>query len=140
LKAALVAACLGLTAGAWAEDAKPVGSFTLVSKSVAVGVGVSWGKGTLSYQGAPHEFSADGLSVVDLGISKITTTGEVFNLNNLSDFSGNYVAGAAGIAIAGGINDVIMRNEKGVVLRLRGTEKGVRLQLGAQGVTIKLKN
>ena len=66
------------------------------------------------------------------------TAGEVFNLKKLSDFSGNYVAGAAGIAVAGGVNDVIMKNEHGVVLRLHGTEKGVKLTLGPQGVKINL--
>jgi hypothetical protein len=107
---------------------------------VAVGVGVVWGNGTLIYQGKTHRFSIDGLSVVDLGVSRIRTHGEVFNLKNLADFSGNYLAGAAGIAVVGGVNDVIMRNDHGVVLRLHGTEKGVRLQAGGQGVTIKVKN
>lgn len=134
-------ACLCLLAPAWAayED-HPSGTVQVRSKSIAVGVGVTWGNGTLNFQGVPHKFSINGLSVVDLGISKITTRGEVFDLNNLDDFSGNYVAGAAGIAVAGGVDDVIMKNEHGVVLRLHGTEKGVRLQAGAQGVTISLKD
>jgi hypothetical protein len=122
-----------------AADPLPSGTVKISSKSVAVGVGVVWGSGTLSFQGANHQFSVDGLSVVDLGVSRIRTSGEVFNLNNLEDFSGNYVAGAEGIAVSSGSNDVIMRNDHGVVLRLHGTEKGVRLQLGAQGVTIKVK-
>ena len=64
----------------------------------------------------------------------------MFHLKKLSDFSGNYVAGQAGIAIAGGVNEVIMKNEHGVVLRMRGTEQGVKLTLGPQGVKIKLKS
>jgi hypothetical protein len=134
-------ACLCLMTPTWAayED-HPSGTVNITSKSVAVGVGVNWGRGTLNYQGAPHHFSIDGLSVLDLGISKITTRGEVFDLNNLDDFSGNYVAGNAGIAVAGGVNDVIMKNEHGVVLRLHGIEKGVRLQAGASGVTITVKD
>jgi hypothetical protein len=47
-----------------------------------------------------------------LGISTVTATGEVFNLNKIEDFSGNYAAGEAGIALAGGSSDVIMKNEK----------------------------
>jgi hypothetical protein len=139
LKVLMALACLGMLGAAYAQDPQPVGTVRIISKSVAVGVGVTWGRGNLDFQGAHREFTVDGLSVIDLGISKITTTGEVFYLNDIKDFAGNYVAGAAGIAVAGGINDVIMRNEHGVVLRLRGTEKGVRLQLGAQGVTIKLQ-
>lgn len=136
-----ILACLCLMPLAWADyEDHPSGTVNITSKSVAVGVGVNWGDGTLDFQGAPHHFSVEGLSVLDLGISKITTRGEVFDLRDLGDFSGNYVAAAAGIAVAGGVNDVIMKNEHGVVLRLHGTEKGVRLQAGAQGVTIKVKD
>jgi hypothetical protein len=138
-KALIVSACLGAFTPVWAVDeAPPSGSVQITAKSIAVGVGINHGQGTLSYDGVQHHFSTSGLSVADLGISKITTNGEVFNLNNLKDFNGNYVAGAAGIAVAGGVDDVVMQNEHGVVLRLHGTEKGVRLQLGAQGVTLRL--
>ncbi|MET0166990.1 MAG: hypothetical protein ABW318_18555 [Vicinamibacterales bacterium] len=124
--AALVVAlsCLGPIAVAVADEKKPSGTVKIASKSVAIGIGVNWGDGTLNFEGKTHPFSIDGLTVVDLGISSVTTAGEVFNLKKLSDFSGNYVAGAAGIAVAGGVNDVIMKNEHGVVLRLHGTEKG----------------
>lgn len=140
MKALMVLACCCLSTPVWADEEKPSGTVEVTSKSVAVGVGVTWGNGTLTYNGAPHTFSIDGLSVLDLGVSKIRTHGEVFYLKNLADFSGHYVAGAAGIALVAGVNDVIMRNERGVVLRLHGTEKGVRLQLGGQGVNIEVKN
>jgi hypothetical protein len=42
-------------------------------------------------------------------------------------------------AIAGGPTDTIMKNENGVVIRLHGTQKGARLTLAAQGVSLKLK-
>ncbi len=123
-----------------AAEPQPSGSVDIASKSVAVGVGAVWGDGTLHFQGRNHKFSLQGLTIVDVGVSTITTAGEVFNLKNPADFAGNYVAGAAGLAVAGGANDVIMRNDHGVVLRLHGVEKGVRLQLGAQGVSITLKS
>ncbi len=125
---------------AFAGEPNPSGRVDISSKAVAVGVGVTWGDGTLSYGGKTYTFSVTGLSVVDLGISNVTSTGEVFNLNNVADFSGNYAAGEAGIAVAGGQNDVIMKNEHGVVLRLHGTQQGVRFTLAPQGVAIKLKN
>lgn len=132
--------CLGILTAVTAADPKPSGTVNIKSKSVAIGIGVNWGDGTLTYEGKTYPFSIDGLTVVDLGISSVTSTGEVFHLKKLSDFSGNYVAGQAGIAIAGGANEVIMRNEHGVILRLRGTEQGVKLTLGPQGVKITLKN
>ena len=100
---------------------------------------MSWGDGTLTYGSRTYTFSIQGLSVLDLGISTITSSGEVFNLKTVSDFSGNYAAGEAGIAIAGGQNDVIMKNENGVVIRLHGTQQGVKFTLAPQGVAIKLK-
>jgi hypothetical protein len=132
-------ACL-VSFAAFAAEPNPSGTVNISSKSVAVGVGVSWGDGTLTYGGKTYTFSLQGLSVLDLGISTITSTGEVFNLKTASDFSGNYAAGEAGIAIAGGQNDVIMKNENGVVIRLHGTQQGVKFTLAPQGVAIKLKN
>jgi hypothetical protein len=123
-----------------ADEPKPSGTVEIASTSVAAGVGVVWGDGTLHYRDTNYVFSIQGLSVADVGISTITTTGEVFDLNRPEDLAGNYVAGAAGIALAGGADDVIMKNDHGVVLRLHGMEKGVRFQLGAQGVSIKLKS
>jgi hypothetical protein len=125
---------------AFAGEPNPSGRVNISSKAVAIGVGVTWGDGTLSYGGKTYTFSITGLSVVDLGISNVTSTGEVFNLNNVADFAGNYAAGEAGIAVAGGQNDVIMKNEHGVVLRRHGTQQGVRFTLAPQGVAIKLKN
>jgi hypothetical protein len=132
--------CLAAFSLAMAAEPAPSGTVKLTSKAVAIGVGVTWGDGTLTVGGKPHAFAVEGLGVADLGVSDITTSGEVFNLKNVADFSGTYLAGEAGIAIVGGPTDTIMKNEKGVVLRLHGTQKGARLTLAAQGVTLKLKN
>ena len=134
-------ACLALCSIAIAAEPAPSGTVKLTSKAVAVGIGVTWGDGTLTMGGKTYAFSVEGLGVADLGVSDITTSGEVFNLKNTADFSGTYVAGEAGIAIVAGPEPTpIMKNEKGVVLRLHGTQKGARLTLAAQGVKLKLKN
>jgi hypothetical protein len=52
------------------------GKVTVESKTVAVGVGVSWGDGMLTYRGKQHKFAVEGLSVIDLGVSKVSATGE----------------------------------------------------------------
>jgi hypothetical protein len=131
---------LAMCSMATAAEQAPSGTITLTSKSVAVGIGVTWGDGTLTFGGKPYAFSVDGLSVVDLGVSEVKTSGEVFNLKNVGDLAGKYTAAEIGVAIVKGENDTIMKNEKGVVLRLHGTQKGARLTLGAGGVTIKLKS
>ena len=124
---------------AMAADPVPSGTVTLASKAVAAGIGVSWGDGVLTFGGKTYPFSVEGLSVADLGISSVTTSGEVFNLKKVEDFSGNFVAGEAGIAIAGGPTDQILKNQNGVVLRLKGTQQGARLTLAAQGVKLTIK-
>ena len=124
---------------AMAADPAPSGTVTLTSKAVALGIGVSWGDGVLTVAGKTYPFSVEGLSVADLGVSSVTTSGDVFNLKNVADFSGNFVAGEAGIAIAGGPTDQILKNQNGVVLRLHGTQQGARLTLAAQGVKLTIK-
>lgn len=128
-----------MVASAVAAQDKPSGKVWVESKSVAVGIGVSWGDGKLTYQGKEYPFSVNGLSVVDLGVAKVTANGEVFNLKKLADFSGNYVAGEAGAAVGGGAGAVTMKNQHGVVMKLTGTGTGVKFTLAGKGVDVKLK-
>ena len=123
-----------------AQEGPPSGKVSVESKSVALGVGVSWGDGVLTYQGKEHKFSVNGLSVVDLGVAKVSATGEVYNLKKLSDFGGNYVAGEAGAAVGGGAGAVTLKNQHGVVMKLTGTGTGVKFTLAGKGVDVKLKN
>ena len=136
----VVSSLLMVTALAVAQDGPPSGKVWVESKSVALGVGVSWGDGKLTFQGKDHIFNVKGLSVVDLGVSKVTANGEVFNLKKLSDFDGNYVAGTAGATVGGGAGAVIMKNQNGVVMKLTSTSQGVQLTLAGAGVDVKLKN
>ena len=77
------------------------GTVSIESKSVALGVGVSWGDGTLTFRGKQHKFSVEGLSVVDLGVSRVSAKGEVSDLKKLEDFAGTYAAAGAGAAVPG---------------------------------------
>jgi hypothetical protein len=128
-----------LMASTVAAQDKPSGKVSVESKSVAVGVGVSWGDGKLTYQGKEYPFTVNGLSVVDLGVAKVTATGEVFNLKKVSDFSGNYVSGEAGAAVGGGAGIITMKNQHGVVMKLTATGTGVKFTLAGKGAEVKLK-
>ena len=59
-------------------------------------------------------------------------------MSDLSKFSGTYVAGQAGIALAGGIGGTALENQYKVYIKLRSTQKGVALNLGIDGLTIEL--
>jgi hypothetical protein len=115
------------------------GTVTLESESVAVGVGVSWGDGTLTYRGKKHKFSVEGLSVLDLGVSKVSAKGVVSDLKKIEDFAGTYTAAEAGAAAGGGVGVAALKNQNGVKMKLEATAQGVRLTAAAAGITIKLK-
>ena len=95
----LVSLLVGL---ALAQAKKPDASLTLSEGTVAVGIGFSWGKGTLAYQGKDYPVKVTGLSVGEVGVNRATALGSVYNLTKLADFDGNYVAGGAGATIGGG--------------------------------------
>jgi hypothetical protein len=122
-----------------AEKATPSGKLTVESKSIAAGIGITWGEGKLSFKGKDYLFSIDGLSLVDFGISKASAAGEVYNLTDSAKLAGTYVAAEAGIALAGGVGGVVLRNQDGVIIHLRSVSQGAKLQLGTSGMTIKMK-
>jgi Cu/Ag efflux protein CusF len=109
---------------------KVSGTVQIESKSVALGIGVEWGHGTLTmYDGSTHKFKIGGLSVVDLGISKVNASGEVYHLVVPQDLEGVYISGEAGVALGGGGSEIVMKNNKGVVLRLKSKQEGAKLTL-----------
>jgi hypothetical protein len=122
-----------------AEKATPSGKVTMSTTSIAAGVGVSWGDGTLTVKGKNYPFSIEGLSLVNWGISKAQANGDVYNLTDVSKFAGTYVAAEAGLTLAGGMGGMVLRNSDGVVLHLRSVSQGAQLQLGTSGLIIKMK-
>lgn len=135
---AALLACL-VAAGSVSAQGDTSGKVTLETKSIAVGVGVSWGEGTLEYRGKKYKFTVDGLSLADLGVAKVTAKGDVKNLKKLEDFSGNYVAAGAGAAAGGGAGVAALKNQNGVEMALTATSKGIKFALATAGVEVKLK-
>jgi outer membrane immunogenic protein len=114
------------------------GTITFTGGAIAVGVGFQWGSGSLTYQGQQYPFRVSGLSVVDVGVTRVSASGTVRNLRNVADFSGNYVSMSAGAALAGGGSVTTLRNQNGVVIDGVSTAQGVRLTLAPGGVNITL--
>ena len=106
---------------------------------MAVGIGYSWGSGTLTYQGKEYPFSVEGLSVGEVGAASITASGDVYNLKTLDDFNGNYVAATAQATVGGGAGATAMQNQKSVVLKVVSTTQGLDFKFAADGVKITLK-
>lgn len=119
---------------------KVSGTVEMKITAVALGVGVQWGEGTLTMDdGTSHAFKVSGLTVVDVGISGVEATGEVFHLVEAKDLEGTFVAGEAGAAFVAGGSAMAMKNGNGVVMKLKSTQKGVRLTLAGEGLNITLK-
>lgn len=137
--ATMVVLGAALTAPFAAEERTPDATIRLSADSIAAGIGISWGKGTLTYKGKDYPISVDGLSVGDVGISKVEASGKVYNLKSLEDFDGNYTAVAAGAAVAGGGSVSAMRNQNKVEVELVATSQGVKFTLGGGGVDMKIK-
>jgi hypothetical protein len=131
---------LCLSGLAVAQDKKvPDATLMMSEGQVAFGIGFSWGKGVLTFQGKEYPFKVSGLSVVDVGITKATSSGKVFNLKKLEDFNGNYTAGSAEGTVAGGAGVLKMKNQNGVEIELVSTTQGVNLKLALEGVKITLQ-
>jgi Cu/Ag efflux protein CusF len=119
---------------------KVSGTMKMKITAVAFGLGVEWGEGTFTmYDGSSHKFKVKGLTVLDVGVSSVEAMGEVYNLVEAKDIEGTFFAGQAGAALVGGGSAVATKNTKGVVMKLKSTQKGVRLTLAGEGLKISLK-
>lgn len=122
-----------------AADEKADGTVSFEGGSVAVGIGYSWGSGTLVYNGEKHALKVEGLSVGDVGATEVSASGKVYNLKKLSDFPGTYTAVSAGAAAGGGGGISEMVNQNGVRMRVESTSQGVKFKLGVDGVKVSFK-
>ncbi len=135
----VVAAVLLLLSGlTFAEEKAPDATITLVEGQVAVGIGWSWGKGVLTYQGKEYPVKVKGLSVIDVGITKAEASGNVYNLKKLEDFEGIYTAATAEGTLGGGAGATTMKNQNGVQINLVKTTQGINIKLAPSGVSLSL--
>ena len=124
-----------------AEGAIPSAYVWLSGGSVAIGVGYTWGHGTLYYSKdqKQYKFKLSGVSIADVGGAGITAEGEVYNLTSPADLSGEYSAVTAGLTIIEGGSIAYLKNQKGVVIKLHSQTGGLRFNLSANGVRITLQ-
>jgi hypothetical protein len=127
-----------LSGPAIAQD-KPDATLELEQGQVGLGIGFSWGEGVLTYQGKQYPFKVEGISVIDVGITKATAKGNVFSLKKLEDFNGNYTAATAEGTLGGGAGATKMKNQNGVVIDLVTTTQGINVKLAPSGVKLMLK-
>ncbi len=119
----------------------PSGYVWLSGGSVAVGIGYTWGHGTLYYSKdqKQYPFKLSGISIVDVGAAGINAEGEVYNLTSPADLSGNFSAVTAGLTVFEGGSVAYLKNEKGVVIKLHSQTGGLRFNLSANGMHLTLQ-
>jgi hypothetical protein len=124
-----------------AQGSIPSGYVWLSGGVIAVGIGYSWGHGTLynSKDQKEYKFKISGVSVADVGGAGITAEGEVYNLARPADLSGDYSAVTAGVTVIEGGSVAYLKNDKGVVIKLHSQTGGLRFNLSANGMHVTLQ-
>ena len=101
-------------------------------------MGFTTGTGALIFKGKTYPFSIQGLSVADVGVAKFEGGGDVYDLQRLEDFPGTYVTVAGGVAVSSS-SSAVLENSKGVRVRFESKTQGLKLNLSAEGVTVRLQ-
>src|ERR1700753_3756187 len=124
-----------MSASAMGADSAPVAASDIPSAyvwltggTVAVGIGYSWGHGTLYYSKdqKQYKFKLSGVSVADVGGAGITAEGEVYHLTNPTDLNGEFSAVTAGVTVIEGGSLAYLKNYKGARIKLHSQTRGSR--------------
>jgi hypothetical protein len=144
-KIAVLLTILGVMTGfaqARQQQSRPDATLRLRGGSFALGIGTSWGSGTLTYRGKNYPVRLRGLSVGRVGVTSSSANGDVFNLRRLQDFNGHYNVGAAGtrgVTLGAGRSGTIMSNQAGVIVRISSTQQGVAVNATGGGMDMQLQ-
>ena len=123
-----------------ADDLKKSGTVRIEQVQIAfIGSG-NLGGGTLKFGGKSYDFTIGGLGIGGFGVSKITATGTVYNLDKLAHFPGAYAQGRYGVVVGDASTGKLwLKNSHGVVLELKAEREGLALSLGGDAVYIDLE-
>ena len=126
----------GIPTEASIRGLKPSGRVTMTQAFVA-GTGV--GSGTLAFRGRTYSFMLLG-SLIGLGaISTMQASGEVYNLHDVSQFSGPWIQGTGSLAVTSRANgEIWLENRNGVIMRLNAAQAGLTFSSGRYELYIQL--
>ena len=133
----LIAGCASTTQ---APSTPPSATVSIREWSAAYYAQAESGKGTLYYNGRSHHFTISGGGLGGSGVQKTSATGKVYNLSNLSSFSGTYHGISRGLTLIEGKMHAKLTNQNGVVMYLSGQTEGLASSLGAQAFEVNLTN
>jgi hypothetical protein len=115
---------------------KPSGKVTMTQVFVS-GTGV--GSGTLTFRGRTYPFTLIG-SLNGVGaLSTTQASGEVYKLDDVSQFSGTWIQGNGNLAVSTRANgELWLENRNGVIMRLNAEQAGITLSNGRYEIFIQL--
>jgi len=114
----------------------PSGTVTMTEAFVG---GVGAGKGVLTFRGQTYPFKLIGTVIGPGAVSKLDVSGDVYKLEDISQFPGPYAQGNGPIGLqTSGAGDIWLQNKAGVIMHLTGTQTGVALSLGRDEIIIEL--
>lgn len=124
-----------------ADKKKPDGTVAIDETQFAVILGGTVGGGKLNYGGNVYNFKIGGLTAgLNVGVSKMSAAGEVYELKDVSKFPGMYTKFDASATLGGGAGALHLKNENGVIMKLTSRSKGVQLNVAsATGVKVEMK-
>ena len=103
-------------------------------------VGAGGGDGTLRCGNNVYRLQIGGIGAgLLIGVSKASLSGPVRGLRQLQDVEGTYAGAGAGVAVAGGVKTVSVRNQNGVELVLSGTQIGISGGVGLNGMSLRFR-
>ena len=117
----------------------PNGSIHIENWNIQAIATMNVGKGELGFNGQVYKFEIGGVGAGGVGVTKINATGQVHNLKNIRDFPGKYFEVKASGTLVVGKGGIAMENDKGVVIKLVSSNKGLNLAVGPKGVTITMQ-
>jgi hypothetical protein len=138
----LIVASLLLSNAFFVRAQEPDGTVEITRRSVAEGIGLSWGEGVLSFKGNRYSFTFRArapLRELDANVSAAELSGRVFNLKRPEEFSGNYKIVEGEDLTGGGGTRATLKNQHGVVINLVSTVEGRKFTLGRDGMDIEIK-
>lgn len=135
LSGVTLAAAVGIAAPSYATT----GTVRVTVAKAGFVLGAGGGRGVLTFKHRNYPFTVQGLSLgLTAGASINKLVGRAEDINDPSDFSGTYSALGAGMALAGGVGGVQLRNAKGVTITLQGFKGGVEAAANITKVVITL--
>ena len=98
------------------------------------------GKGTLTLRGWQYPFEVSNMALSGVGPGNLQLEGDVYNVNEVSDFEGTYKITTAQTDAKKGAQEFWAENEKGVRVHIWAHGQDVTMRMNTGGAIVKLLN